>query len=179
MGTLKVPAMATMALTEGPRKRARKSRTIAEYSAESQEVRTLGMTMPMGQGTMMPPPALAAPVSGWRYVLRNMQGVIITLAVCVTAIVCVWIASSRPPAAAGPRFQTIDFDDEDGKTLLKFDRESGRAWRLAKMRVPVRARKADGSSGPQLVAGWEEISPSFEQGVQETWHRLGAPTPSP
>ncbi|MGI8480575.1 MAG: hypothetical protein ACR2MF_00660 [Chthoniobacterales bacterium] len=169
--------MATMALTDGPRKRVRKSRAIAEYSAESEAMATLGMTVPLGQGTMMSP--AGPPVTGWRYVVRNMQAIVITLVVCITAIVCVWIASSRAPATAAPRFQTIDFDDEDGKTLLKFDRESGRAWRLAKMRIPVRARKADGSAGPQLVAGWEEISPSFEQGVQDTWHRLGAPTPSP
>ncbi len=173
--------MATMALTEGPRKRVRKSRAITEFSAESGEMTAaLPMAVPLTQTSMMAASSsLPAADTGWRYVVRNLQAIVITLAVCVTAIVCVWIASSRAPAAAAPRFQTIDFDDDDGKTLLKFDRESGRAWRLAKMRVPVRARKADGSMGPQLVAGWEEISPSFEQGVQDTWHRMGAPTPSP
>ncbi|MGI9114742.1 MAG: hypothetical protein ACR2FX_06850 [Chthoniobacterales bacterium] len=134
----------------------------------------------MAHTTMLSPSAPGgASDSGWRYIIRNLQPVVVTLALCITAIVCVWIASSRTATSTGPRFQTIDFDDEDGKTLLKFDRESGRAWRLARMRVPVRARKADGSTGPQLVTGWEEISPSFEQGVQDTWHRFGAPTPAP
>ncbi len=138
------------------------------------------MTVPVAQAAMMPGPASGTmPDVGWHYLIRNLQPVVIALAFCLTAIVCVWIASSRTPSSAAPRFQTIDFDDEEGKTLLKFDRESGRAWRLSKMRIPVRARKADGSTGPQLVAGWEEISPSFEQGVQETWHRMGAPTPAP
>jgi hypothetical protein len=173
--------MATMALTDQPRKRTRKTRAVTEYSAGVGTVGpALPVTVPIAQASMISPAqGPGTPDTGWGYVIRNMQGIVITLAVCVTAIICVWIASSRTPATAAPRFQTIDFDDEDGKTLLKFDRESGRAWRLAKMRVPVRARKADGSAGPQLVAGWEEISPSFEQGVQETWHKLGAPTPAP
>jgi hypothetical protein len=170
-----------MALTDGPRKRARKSRAVAELTEGGQARKTeLPLTVPVAQPAMLTAsPSMAAPEMGWRYFLRNLQPVVITLALCVTAIICVWIASSRTPAAAAPRFQTIDFDDEEGKTLLKFDRESGRAWRLEKMRVPVRARKADGSTGPQLVAGWEEISPSFEKGVQDTWHRMGAPTPAP
>jgi hypothetical protein len=134
----------------------------------------------MAQGTMLATSAGGALAElGWRYFIRNLQPVVITLALCLTAIICAWIGSSRAPATAGPRFQTIDFDDGEGKTLLKFDRESGRMWRLETMQVPVRARKADGSIGPQLVAGWEEISPSFEQGVQETWHRMGVPTPAP
>jgi hypothetical protein len=137
----------------------------------------LPLAMPIAQGTMTQSGAM--PEKGWRYVIRNLQLVVVTLALCVTAIICVWIASSRRPVTAAPRYQTIDFDDEEGKTLLKFDRESGRMWRLETMRIPVRARKADGSTGPQLVSGWEEISPSFEQGVQDTWHRMGAPTPAP
>ena len=173
--------MATMVLKDEPRKRVRKSRAMAEPHGGQTAVPTpLSLTVPVAHGAMLgQSAAVAAPETGWRYVIRNMQPIVITLVLCVTAIVCVWIASSRSPGASGPRFQTIDFDDEDGKTLLKFDRESGRAWRLAKMRVPVRARKADGSTGPQLVAGWEEISPSFEQGVQETWHKMGVPTPPP
>jgi hypothetical protein len=170
-----------MALTDGPRKRVRKSRAVAQLPAETSMTTTaLPLAMPMAQGTILAPSQTnVLPEMGWRYMIRNLQPVVITLALCVTAIICVWIASSRTPATAAPRFQTIDFDGEEGKTLLKFDRESGRAWRLEKMRIPVRARKADGSTGPQLVAGWEEISPTFEQGVQDTWHRMGAPTPAP
>jgi hypothetical protein len=171
-----------MALTDGPRKRARKSRAVAALPAAESNITTteLPLAMPMAQGAMLTATRdHGGPEIGWRYAIRSLQPVVITLALCVTAIICVWIASNKAPATAGPRYQTIDFDDEEGKTLLKFDRESGRAWRLEKMRVPVRARKADGSTGPQLVAGWEEISPSFEQGVQETWHRMGVPTPAP
>ncbi|MBV9008720.1 MAG: hypothetical protein JO354_06055 [Verrucomicrobia bacterium] len=158
-----------------PRKRApRKARALPELADGSTP---LPVAVPITQATMLASGTHGE--AGWRYILRNMQPMVMALAFCLTAVICVWITSSRTPATAGPRYQTIDFDDEDGKTLLKFDRESGRAWRLAKMRIPVRARKADGSSGPQLVAGWEEISPSFEQGVQETWHRMGAPTPAP
>lgn len=133
------------------------------------------------------------PITGpdWRRALHeNFTTVVITLAGCVTAIICVWIAFGRGVSggdssggggrfAPGPRFQTIEFEDEDGKTLLKFDRESGRAWRLSKMRVPVRARKADGSVGPELVAGWVEIAATLDAGVQDTWEKLGAPTPAP
>ena len=170
----------TMALTEGPRKRVRKPRVVAKLRTGSGvEAGELPLTVPVAQRAMLAAAPSIAPEMGWRYVIRNLQPVVVTLALCVTAIICVWIASSRRPPAAVPRFQTIDFDDEEGKTLLKFDRESGRAWRLSQMRIPVRARKADGSTGPQLVAGWEEISPSFEQGVQDTWHRMGAPTPAP
>jgi hypothetical protein len=169
-----------MALTDGPRKRVRKSRAVAALPAESSMTTTELPLATLGQGTMLTASqGNGMPEMGWRYAIRSLQPVVITLALCVTAIICVWIASSRTPATAAPRYQTIDFDDEEGKTLLKFDRESGRTWRLEKMRVPVRARKADGSTGPQLVAGWEEISPSFEQGVQDTWHRMGAPTPAP
>ena len=99
----------------------------------------LPLAVPMPKGTMLTTTRDNGAV-GWRYAIRSLQPVVITLALCVTAIICVWIASNRAPATAGPRYQTIDFDDEDGKTLLKFDRESGRAWRLEKMRVPVRAR---------------------------------------
>jgi hypothetical protein len=170
-----------MALTDGPRKRVRKSRAVAALPAESSMTTTeLPLAMPLAQGTMLTASqANLLPEMGWRYAIRSLQPVVITLALCVTAIICVWIASSRTPATAAPRYQTIDFDDGEGKTLLKFDRESGRMWRLETMQVPVRARKADGSIGPQLVAGWQEISPSFEQGVQDTWHRMGAPTPAP
>jgi hypothetical protein len=169
-----------MALTDGPRKRVRKSRAVATLPAGEPSVTTteLPLAVPMKQRTMLAAGHGNAEM-GWRYAIRSLQPTVITLALCMSAIICVWIASSRTPTAAAPRYQTIDFDDEDGKTLLKIDRESGRAWRLEKMRVPVRARKADGSTGPQLVAGWEEISPSFEQGVQDTWHRMGAPTPAP
>lgn len=171
-----------MALTDGPRKRARKSRAVAALPSGESTVTTtelpLATTLP--QGSMLTAsPGNIEPELGWRYGIRSLQPVVITLALCVTAIVCVWIGSSRAPTTAASRYQTLDYDDEDGKTLLKFDRESGRMWRLETMRVPVRARKADGSTGPQLVAGWEEISPSFEQGVQDTWHRMGVPTPSP
>jgi hypothetical protein len=171
----------TMALAEGPRKRVRRSRAVAQLTeGPGAERAELPLTVPVAQPAMLASSSGgAAPDVGWRYIIRNLQPVVIALAFCLTAIVCVWIASNRTTISNAPRFQTIDFDDEDGKTLLKFDRESGRAWRLAKMRVPVRARKADGSTGPQLVAGWEEISPSFEQGVQDTWHRMGAPTPPP
>ena len=168
-----------MALTDGSRKRVRKSRAVAELG-EGPATRELPLTVPVAHGGLLSATGSGGvSESGWRYVIRNLQPVVVTVALCVTAIVCVWIASSRTSSGSAPRFQTIDFDDEDGKTLLKFDRESGRAWRLTKMRVPVRARKADGSTGPQLVTGWEEISPSFEQGVQDTWHRFGAPTPAP
>ena len=170
----------TISLTDEPRKRVRKSRVVPELPAPGTTQENLPVTLPVTQAaTLSPAGALAGAEASWRYILRSLQPLVMALAFCLTAIVCVWIASSRTPASAAPRYQTIDFDDEDGKTLLKFDRESGRAWRLAKMRVPVRARKADGSLGPQLVAGWEEISPSFEQGVQDTWHRFGAPTPAP
>src|SRR5438132_8908840 len=126
--------MATMTLTDAPRKRARKSRAMTEFSGGSGAVTTaLPMTVPITQGAIMPAsPGLAGQDTGWRYVIRNMQAIVITLAVCLTAIICVWITSSRTPATAAPRFQTSDFDDEAGKTLLKFDRESGRAWRLDK-----------------------------------------------
>ena len=171
-----------MALTDGPRKRVRKSRAVATLppGKSSMTTRELPLALPMAQEAMLKASRDNLVLeNGWRYAVRSLQPVVITLVLCVTAIICVWIASSKAPATAGPRYQTIDFDDEEGKTLLKFDRESGRAWRLEKMRVPVRARKADGSTGPQLVAGWEEISPTFEQGVQDTWHRMGAPTPAP
>jgi hypothetical protein len=112
----------------------------------------------------------------WRYIVRNAQGLIITIACCITAIICVWIAFGRGTTSASTRrFQTIDFVDVDGKTLIKFDRETGHAWRLAKMRIPVGARKADGSTGLQLVAGWEEIGPTFDDAVQTTWRKMGKP----
>lgn len=124
----------------------------------------------------------------WRNAFHeSFSAIIITLACCLTAIICTWLAFGRGGSGAGisgrfaqgPRFQTVEFEDEDGKALLKFDSESGRTWRMSKMRVPVGARKADGSVGPELVAGWVEIAPTFEEGVQETWEKMGTPSPVP
>jgi hypothetical protein len=156
-----------LATMEGidPRKRVRRTRSSAnsESSARSAPAKAVATASSEREGD-------------WRYVIRNLQGLVITFACCITAIVCVWIAFGRGTTTASTRrFQTIDFEDEDGKTLLKFDRESGRAWRLAKMRIPVGARKADGSTGLQLVAGWEEIGPTFDEAVQDTWRKMGKP----